>query len=164
MNALELADELWFLPSTDRDLIEDAVNMLRTLHAELDKLITEREQNAQNIDQMSKKLPIGNEPVAWMMVNRENTSKYLTFDKPTRDMKISHEPHELYTHPPLRELTIQEVGLLTTDPRFSHIESPLLLEFYQACLKKAQSECNGFCGEYECKENQSNCKRKAQEK
>ena len=34
-----------------------------------------------------------------MMVNRENTSAYLTFDKPTRDMKISHEPHELYTHP-----------------------------------------------------------------
>jgi hypothetical protein len=24
--------------------------------------------------------------------------------------------------------------------------------------------CNGFCGEYECKENQANCKRKAQEK
>jgi hypothetical protein len=22
-----------------------------------------------------------------------------------------------------------------------------------------QKECNGFCGEYECKENQSNCKR-----
>lgn len=34
-----------------------------------------------------------------MMVNRENTSAYLTFEKPTRDMKISHEPHELYTHP-----------------------------------------------------------------
>jgi len=30
--------------------------------------------------------------------------------------------------------------------------------------RRAQSNCNGFCGEYECKENQSNCKRKAQEK
>jgi hypothetical protein len=30
-------------------------------------------------------------------------------------------------------------------------------------LFKAQERCNGFCGEYECKENQSNCKRKAQE-
>lgn len=29
--------------------------------------------------------------------------------------------------------------------------------------RKAQSNCNGFFGEYECKENQSNCKRKAQE-
>ena len=28
-------------------------------------------------------------------------------------------------------------------------------------LFKAQERCNGFCGEYECKENQSNCKRKA---
>ena len=29
-------------------------------------------------------------------------------------------------------------------------------------LRKAQSNCNGFCGAYECKENQNNCKRKAQ--
>ena len=33
-----------------------------------------------------------------------------------------------------------------------------------AILRKAQSTCNGFCGEYECKENQAICKRKAQEK
>ena len=33
-----------------------------------------------------------------------------------------------------------------------------------AILRKAQSSCNGFCGEYECKENQGNCKRKAGEK
>ncbi len=33
-----------------------------------------------------------------------------------------------------------------------------------AILRKAQSTCNGFCGEYECKENQSICKRKASEK
>ena len=26
--------------------------------------------------------------------------------------------------------------------------------------RKAQSTCNGFCGEYECKENQDGCKRK----
>ncbi len=31
-------------------------------------------------------------------------------------------------------------------------------------LKKHFGICNGFCGEYECKENQSWCKRKAQEK
>lgn len=31
-------------------------------------------------------------------------------------------------------------------------------------IKKEQEKCNAFCGEYECKENQSNCKRKAQEK
>lgn len=31
-------------------------------------------------------------------------------------------------------------------------------------IRNAQSNCNGFCGEYECKENQAECKRKAQEK
>ena len=35
-------------------------------------------------------------------------------------------------------LSNEEIGLLTTDPRFSHIESPLLLEFARAILRKAQ--------------------------
>ena len=36
----------------------------------------------------------------------------------------------------------------------------------EAILKKASFTCNGFCGEYECKDNQNNCKRlkKASEK
>ena len=46
------------------------------------------------------------------------------------------------------------------------------IDVLKRCLKnalsqidrKAQSNCNGFCGEYECKENQAGCKRKAQEK
>ena len=29
-------------------------------------------------------------------------------------------------------------------------------------VKELSEKCNGFCGEYECKENQSVCKRKAQ--
>ena len=37
------------------------------------------------------------EPVAWMMVHCENGSAYLTFEKPTRQQKITHTPHELYT-------------------------------------------------------------------
>ncbi len=41
------------------------------------------------------------EPVAWMMVHREpeHGAAYLTFDKPSREQKISHHPYELYTHP-----------------------------------------------------------------
>ena len=54
---------------------------------------------------------MNNEPVAWMMVNRENTSAYLTFEKPTRDMKISHEPTPLYTHP-AKTLTDEEIEYL----------------------------------------------------
>ena len=45
--------------------------------------------------------------------------------------------------PQLKQLTdeeIIEIGLLTTDPRFSHIESSLLLEFARAILRKAQNE------------------------
>ena len=61
---------------------------------------------------------------------------------------VGYEPAEgwlaipLYTHP-VKELTdeeIIEIGLLTTDPRFSHIESPLLLEFARAILRKAQEK------------------------
>jgi hypothetical protein len=41
------------------------------------------------------------EPVGWMMVHREpeHGAAYLTFNKPTREQKISHHPYELYTHP-----------------------------------------------------------------
>jgi hypothetical protein len=34
-----------------------------------------------------------------------------------------------------------------------------ILDFARALLKEAQSNCNKFCGEQECKENQPNCKR-----
>jgi hypothetical protein len=45
---------------------------------------------------------MNNEPVAWMMKAREpslHCPDYITFEKPTRDMKISHHPYPLYTHP-----------------------------------------------------------------
>ena len=38
------------------------------------------------------------------------------------------------------------------------------LSWLKKVCRKAQSTCNGFCGEYECKENQAICKRKAREK
>ena len=76
---------------------------------------------------------MNNEPVAWMSAVNGET------------VYVGYEPAEgwlaipLYTHP-IKELTdeeIIEIGLLTTDPRFSHIESPLLLEFARAILRKA---------------------------
>ena len=78
------------------------------------------------------------EPVAWMMVNRENTSAYLTFDKPTRDMKISHEPHELYTHP--AELTDDEIRILINEVPDYNIDIYDLMEFARAILRKAQEK------------------------
>ncbi len=78
-----------------------------------------------------------NEPVAWMFQGAFDISTYVSFEKPNPD--IYPNPTPLYTHP-VKELTdeeIIEIGLLTTDPRFSHIESPLLLEFARAILRKA---------------------------
>jgi hypothetical protein len=39
------------------------------------------------------------------------------------------------------------------------LENSDVIGFARAILREAQSNCNGFCGEYECKENQANCKR-----
>lgn len=85
---------------------------------------------------------MNNEPVAWMMVNRENTSAYLTFDKPTRDMKISHEPHELYTHP--AELTyadgIEECAQRAEAYAYMSPNFTALAEELRAILRKAQEK------------------------
>ena len=56
---------------------------------------------------------MNNEPVAWMMENPQNTSAYLTFEKPTREMKISHQAIPLYTHPAktLTPLTDEEIEI-----------------------------------------------------
>ena len=74
-----------------------------------------------------------NEPVAIVNTNCENNIQWYD-DNPKQ-----HNGYFLYTHP-VKELTdeeIIEIGLLTTDPRFSHIESPLLLDFARAILRKA---------------------------
>ena len=74
---------------------------------------------------------MNNKPVAWMNAHGQFNKKETWLF-----------PIPLYTHP-VKELTdeeIIEIGLLTTDPRFSHIESPLLLEFARAILRKAQEK------------------------
>ena len=56
---------------------------------------------------------MNNEPVAWMMKAREpslHCPDYVTFETPTRDMKISHHPYPLYTHP--ADLTDEEIKTL----------------------------------------------------
>ena len=90
----------------------------------------------QNIGQFVKPT---NEPAAWVFRG------YL-YEKDPSGWTVHEHPDvpviPLYTHP-VKELTdeeIIEIGLLTTDPRFSHIESPLLLEFARAILRKAQEK------------------------
>ena len=81
---------------------------------------------------------------------------------------------EYVSHPVKEQLTDEEklqFGMLFMNWNRS-LKEPLIKPAYEqyvfeqaiAILRKAQSTCNGFCGEYECKENQSICKRKASEK
>ena len=57
------------------------------------------------------------------------------------DEPQAEELHEIMqSNAELTDEEIIEIGLLTTDPRFSHIESPLLLEFARAILRKASEK------------------------
>ena len=47
-----------------------------------------------------------NEPVAYLMVERNDGNSYIQMSVPTRDEKISHHPYPLYTY---RELTDEEI-------------------------------------------------------
>ena len=80
-----------------------------------------------------------NKPYIWM----DDLDTWFTDeDYQNLDDLLKEGMFPLYTHP-AKQLTdeeIIEIGLLTTDPRFSHIESPLLLEFARAILLKAQEK------------------------
>ena len=97
---------------------------------------------------------MNNEPVAWM--SEKGILSYVNdmgFTIPLYTHPVNACKHGVdddackecymeFTHP-VKELTdeeIIEIGLLTTDPRFSHIESPLLLEFARAILRKASEK------------------------
>ena len=98
---------------------------------------------------------MNNEPVAW--INKTGSHGYLEWDK---DDEVD-ESIPLYTHP-VKELTDEEI-LEIASPMFEDARYPsTALDFARAILRKTSEKCNGFCGEYECKENQSVCKRKAQ--
>ena len=67
----------------------------------------------------------------------------------------------LYTHP-VKTLTDFEIkGVMALDECWigEDCSTPDMITFARAILREAQSNCNGFCGEYECKENQAYCKR-----
>jgi hypothetical protein len=80
---------------------------------------------------------MNNEPIAWMMENPQNTSAYLTFEKPTREMKISHQAIPLYTHP-AKTLTDEEILKMAAD-KFHYSEYKLVIDFVRE-LEKAQEK------------------------
>jgi hypothetical protein len=51
---------------------------------------------------------MNNEPVAYLMVERNDGNSYIQISVPTRDEKISHQPYPLYTHP-AKTLTDEEI-------------------------------------------------------
>ena len=100
-----------------------------------------------------------NKPVAWMLTLPDGTHDWIL------DGNGCEGYIPLYTHP-IKELTDEEICKIYTDESLLIVEDDDiddLIEFARAILRKAQSNCNGFCGEYECKENKEECKRKAQE-
>ena len=81
------------------------------------------------------------EPVAWMMENPQNTSAYLTFEKPTREMKISHQAIPLYNHP-AKTLTDEEIikELESEIERLQDQLNEFLVAKDLAILRKAQEK------------------------
>ena len=131
MNANELAEDL----EGAKLVILRLNDMLLQQQAEIEALKAAKIRAYNNGVEDGRKPDTNNEPVAWM--NKIATSWVTTIPDEFKDEWIP-----LYTHP-VKELTdeeIIEIGLLTTDPRFSHIESPLLLEFARAILRKAQEK------------------------
>jgi len=62
------------------------------------------------------------------------------------------------------ELTNEEIltewfKIFVPEPGIGKNVTNGVFEFAKAILKIAQANCNGFCGEIECKENKARCKR-----
>ena len=106
---------------------------------------------------------MNNEPVAWMLIRNEScvevTEWYGVMRGWEEFLGDNEKIVELYTHP-VKELT---GGYEVMDMSEYDVTVRMPISDWEEILRKAQERCNGFCGEYECKENQSVCKRKAQE-
>ena len=106
-----------------------------------------------------------NEPVAYLMVERNDGNSYIQMGVPTRDEKISHQPYPLYTHPvkeldeqfekgfkagkeegwkahkfhyPVKELTDEEILDIWYEMKDSSNDWTRYVEFARAILRKAQ--------------------------
>lgn len=80
-------------------------------------------QQADRIAELEKQ----GKPVAWMQMHYKDNI-------PTKfsPVKVWEDDIPLYATPQTKPLSNDEIGLLTTDKRWSHIESPLLLDFARA--------------------------------
>ena len=66
------------------------------------------------------------EPTAWINHIKQTGGDFY-------ELNVSGRGEPLYKHPPqTKPLSDEEIGLLTTDKRWSHIEAPLLKDFARA--------------------------------
>ena len=110
-----------------------------------------------------------NEPVAWMRTNKQWRKEVSWVKKEGFDIPLYTHPAKTIKNLKDGELPVLTVTVLDCNGKLirsvvSFKETRIICDSLVDELRKAQSNCNGFCGEYECKENQSNCKRKAQDK
>ena len=164
MNANELADgilaieERIFLTKKEHQLFQNSAAMLRQQQAEIEALKAEIVSIEKNTDYWADKANWikPNKPVAYVSTTGLNDIEWTDashslnygdalYTHPIKehfeDEPQAEELHEIMqSNAELTDEEIIEIGLLTTDPRFSHIESPLLLEFARAILRKAQKE------------------------
>ena len=102
---------------------------------------------------------MNNEPVAYLMVDRNDGNSYIQMGVPTRDEKISHQPYPLYTHPVEEqnesfdrtathmageyvsykpELTDEEILELCPPNHSDMMNEAYTIDFARAILRKAQ--------------------------
>ena len=80
-----------------------------------------------------------NEPVAYLMVERNDGNSYIQMGVPTKDEKISHQPYPLYTHP-VKELTDEEIQKVAHGFGAIGWMGDTTYEFARAILRKAQEK------------------------
>lgn len=87
---------------------------------------------------------MNNEPVAYLMVERNDGNSYIQMGVPTRDEKISHQPYPLYTHPvkELSETRIKQIFVEQTGFYFDDnpADDLALMDFAKALLLEAQEK------------------------
>ena len=148
MNANELADYLQNKAEVElQPRLQESATMLRQQQAEIEALKS----------QLNPYQSITDTKIEPTVVSYTHPAKEHFEDEPQAE-----ELHEIMQSN--AELTDEEIAVIG-DKCFGTMSYELWLqtnEFARAILRKAGEKCNGFCGEYECKENQSICKRKAQ--
>jgi hypothetical protein len=119
-----------------------AIDMLRQQAdqiAELEHcLIVEQEHN----EMLEKD---NDEPVAWLMVDREDGNRHIQMGIPTRDEKVSHQLYPLYTRPSkqlsdekIEEIFLSETGFpMDTDAKVNEVA---MLDFVRAIIKEMNDE------------------------